>query len=511
MNGARGMVAAGHPVSARAGADVLRAGGNAVDAALAAMLAALSCEPLLTGLGAGGYMLVVGVDGPPVLLDFFVSAPGRGGAGAPAVPRAALEPVEISFAGDALQTFHVGVASAGTYGFPAGVCEAARRFGTVALPELVAPAARLAREGVVLTPVQASIIEILAPIVTSTEEARELFAPGGRLVRAGDTLRQPELGDALERLGADGAAPFYTGDIAATIVGWLQARGAAVSAADLAGYEVVAREPLHVAYRGREVLTNPPPSPGGLLLARALAQLDAIESPPPVTAIVDAMQAAQDERNDAFLAGLGEPGFAARFLASSSDGSSSDGSSGGGSRLGSTTHVAALDADGGACSVTCSNGSASGVIVPGTGVHLNNMLGESDLNPTGFHRHPPGARMPSMMSPTVLLREGLPELALGSAGSNRIRSAVLQTIVRSVDEGLAAQAAVDAPRAHYEDGIVYAEPGIDVAALAGSGRTVHPFRARNLFFGGAQAVARAQDGTVSGGGDPRRGGASALA
>jgi gamma-glutamyltranspeptidase/glutathione hydrolase len=506
VNAARAVVAAGHPVSARAGADVLRAGGNAVDAALGAMLAALTCEPLLTGLGAGGYMLVAGVGGSdvkPVLLDFFVEAPGRAGVD-PQRPAAPLDPVQISF-GDAVQTFHVGVASAGTYGFPAGVQEAATRFGTVALDELTAPAAALARDGVVLGRQQAHIVAILSAIVTSTPEAAALFAPHGRLIGAEDRLRQPELGDALERLGADGAAPFYTGDIAARVVAWLGDRGGLVSADDLAAYSVISREPLRVTYRGREVLTNPPPAPGGLLLAHALRALDAAPSPPPVTAIVDAMALAQDARTPAFLAGLHEPGFAARFLGAGAEGAVHAPA---GSRLGSTTHIAALDASGGACSVTCSNGSASGVIVPGTGIHLNNMLGESDLNPEGFHRHPPGRRMPSMMSPTVLMRGGVAELAVGSAGSNRIRSAILQTIVRCVDEGLTAQAAVDAPRVHYESGIVDAEPGVDIAALAQAGHTVRAFRERNLFFGGVQAVERDPEGAITGGGDPRRGGAA---
>ena len=168
--------------------------------------------------------------------------------------------------------------------------------------------------------------------------------------------------------------------------------------------------------------------------------------------------------------------------------------------------------------MTCSAGSASGVIVPGTGVHLNNMLGEQDLNPLGFHRHPPGRRMPSMMSPTVVLGRGPthpPELAVGSAGSNRIRSAVLQTIVRCVDDGMNAQDAIDAPRLHYENEIVYAEPGIDVDALERAGWTVSRFRDRNLFFGGAQAVMRGDatgfaGGQFSGGGDPRRGGAAVV-
>jgi gamma-glutamyltranspeptidase/glutathione hydrolase len=206
------------------------------------------------------------------------------------------------------------------------------------------------------------------------------------------------------------------------------------------------------------------------------------------------MRAAERERTPAFLAGLAEPGFAARFA----------------SRLGSTTHVSALDADGWACSVTCSNGEGSGLVVPGTGVHLNNMMGEEDLSPLGWFGHPPGRRLPTMMAPTVVMAGGRPQLVLGSAGSNRIRSALLQVIVNAVDHGMDAGAAVQAPRIHGEAGRVYAEPGADLAALEGAGEAVARFRARNLFFGGCQAVERNPvTGALSGGGDPRRGGAVA--
>jgi gamma-glutamyltranspeptidase / glutathione hydrolase len=488
-----GVVAAGHPRSAQAGAEALRAGGNAVDAALAAMLTAFSCEPLLTSLGAGGYMLVVDPAGKPVLLDFFVEAPGRG---ADAGARAELVPVSVSF-GDAIQVFNIGPASVGTYGMAAGLSEASSRFGRIPLADLVAPAARLAREGVEMNVPQAYVIEILAGIATSTPECAALFAPEGRVVRAGEVVRQPELADALERLGAEGPAPFYRGDIAAAIAEWLGARGGIVSASDLAAYSVVDREPIRVSYRGREVVTNPPPSAGGLLIAHALALLDASAAVPGLVQVVETMERTQSERTPEFLAGLDDPEFVRRFLARRAP-------------LGSTTHVAVLDREGWACSVTSSNGSCSGVIVPGTGVHLNNMLGEQDLNPLGFHRHPPGRRLPSMMSPTVVLRDGAPELVLGSAGSNRIRSAILQTIIRVVDEDMPAGEAVQAPRVHFEDGVVYAEPGIDAAALERGGRAIGRFRELNLFFGGVQAAARDREGRFSGGGDPRRGGAAVM-
>jgi gamma-glutamyltranspeptidase / glutathione hydrolase len=486
-----GVVAAGHPLTARRGADVLRDGGNAVDAALGAMLVSFACEPLLTGLGAGGYMLVVAPDGAPALLDFFVEAPGRG---ADPGARSELVPIDVSF-GDAQQIFNIGAASVGTYGVPAGLCEASARFGRFALADLVAPAARLARDGVELNPQQAYVVEILAGIVTATPECRELFAPDGRVLRAGEQIRQPELADALERLGAEGSGPFYSGDIAAAIADWVGSRGGLVTAEDLAAYDVVDRAPIRVPYRGREVLTNPPPSAGGILIARALALLDGQPGPPRVDTIVAVMQQTQNERTPEFLEGLDDPEFVQRFL-------------GGAGRLGSTTHIAVLDRDGWACSVTCSNGEGSAIVVPGTGMHLNNMLGEQDLNPLGFHRHPPGRRLPSMMAPTMALRDDVAELALGSAGSNRIRSAILQTIVRVVDEGVRAGDAVRAPRVHFEDDVVYAEPGIDTAALEAAGRTIARFRGINLFFGGVQAVERDRQGRFWGGGDPRRGGAA---
>ena len=486
-----GVIAAGHPLSAQAGADAMREGGNAVDCAIAAMLTAFACEPLLTSLGAGGYMLVVEPGNDPVVLDFFVEAPGRG---ADVTARAQLVPISVSFGG-AIQVFNIGPASVGTYGMAAGVCEASSRFGRMPLDELVRTGVKLARDGVELNEAQAYVIEILAGIVTSTPECAALFAPDGRVVRRGDIIRQPELADALERLGSEGAAPFFTGDIAGAIVEWLAERGGIVTAEDLASYEVVDRTPIRVPYRGREVVTNPPPSAGGILLAHALALLGDTPGTPELTQVVDTMERTQAERTPEFIEGLDDPEFVKRFLARRSP-------------LGSTTHVAVLDRDGWACSVTCSNGSCSGVVVPGTGVHLNNMLGEQDLNPLGFHRHPPGRRMPSMMSPTAVLREGAPELVLGSAGSNRIRSAILQTIIRVIDDGLAAGDAVRAPRVHFEDGVVYAEPGIDTGALESAGVAIGRFRELNLFFGGVQAVARDRHGRFSGGGDPRRGGAA---
>lgn len=484
----RGVVAAGHAVSAEAGAAVLREGGNAVDAAVATCLASWVAEPLLTGPGAGGFLLVAGAGEAPTLLDFFVAAPSGG-------DRAPLRPVEVSF-GDAVQLFHVGASSVGVFGTPAGLETAARRWGRLPLEALAAPAVRLARRGVPLNGAQAYVFEILERILVSTPEAASAFAPSGRALRAGESFRSDALAETIERFGVEGAEPFYRGDLAAAAVACVQGGGGTLSATDLAGYGAVAREPARMTYRGRDVVTNPPPSAGGALLALALGRLDAAAGPPTAADLVAAMSVAQAARTEDFDTGLAEPGFLERFLAA---------------QLGSTTHVAVIDADGRACSVTCTNGEGSGLVVPGTGIHLNNVMGEEDLSPLGFFSAPPGRRMPSMMAPTVVLAEGRDvELALGSAGSNRIRSAILQTIVGVVDHGLDARAAVGAPRLHLEGDVLYCEPGLDLGDAA-DGRRIAPFRARNLFFGGVQAVERdPADGRLTGAGDPRRGGAAVV-
>jgi gamma-glutamyltranspeptidase/glutathione hydrolase len=488
-----GVVAAGHPLTAQAGAEVLRAGGNAVDAAVGAMLMSFAAEPLLTGLGAGGHMLIAGAGEEPVLLDFFVQAPARREDGG----EVELEAVDVSF-GDAVQVFYIGPASCGVYGTPAGVCAAVERWGTMPLYALAAPAARAAREGVRLNAGQSYVAEILADLLTSTPECAALWAPAGSVLREGELLRNPELGDALDRLGADGAEPFYRGDVARAVCDWLGARGGSLGAAELASYRAIEREPVRVSYRDRTVLTNPPPSAGGTLLAYSLALLDRGSPPPPLQEVIAAMESAQAERTPEFVEGLAQDGFLERFLQA---------------RLGSTTHISVLDSQGRACSVTCTNGEGSGVVVPGTGIHVNNVMGEEDLNPLGFHRHPAGRRMPSMMAPAVVLGDdGAVELVLGSAGSNRIRSAILQTIVGVVDHGLGARAAVDAPRAHVESGIVYHEPGLDLRALREHDpeREIVRFHSLNLFFGGVQAVHSA-DGRMTGAGDPRRGGVAVSA
>lgn len=500
----KGVVAAGHPLSAEAGAEVLREGGNAVDAAVSAVLASFAVESPLTGFGAGGHMMVHG-GGETTLIDFFVAAPGLD-----EIERTTeLVPVPVRFDAETTQTFYVGPASCGVPGTAAGLAHAVERFGTMPLSSLVGSGIRLAREGAPVNRQQAYILEILAPIHEQMSGTRELYAPQGRRLGEGDRFAFPELAEALERYGDEGAEPFYKGETARRISDFVVGNGGYVGPGDLASYAAIERKPIDTAFRGTEVLTNPPPSSGGILIAYCLGLLERLGPRSGPEQLVAAMEAANSRRDLAFAESLYEEGMGAGFLDPIGlDLAAAD-------LLGSTTHISVLDADGNCASVTCSNGSGSGVLVPGTGVILNNMLGEEDLNPAGFHLIAPGRRVPSMMAPTVVLRDGEIVLALGSAGSNRIRSAILQTVVRAIEQGFPVDAAVVAPRLHFEQGLVQTEPGIDGLALErieARGVPVARRPAINLFFGGVQAVARdPRTGELSGGGDPRRGGAVAYA
>lgn len=502
----RGVVAAGHPLTAEAGASILRAGGNAVDAAVAAVMASFSLESALTGLGAGGFMMVKAPGSDPVLIDFFVAAPGHGGY----ERTSELEPVPVHFDARTTQIFNAGAASCAVPGAAAGLSAALDRFGSMDLVDLIGPGVEYARDGAPLNRQQAYVLKILEPIYTATPAAREIYAPEGHILGEGESFRYPDLAEALERYAAEGSAAIYGGGTAAAVESYVRDRGGVLSAEDLAAYEAIERRPVAAGFEGFEILTNPPPSAGGILIAYSLALLERLGAWGPLE-VTRVMEAANRARGAGFAENLTTEGFSEAFLAPEALARAT----GGDDRLGSTTHLSTMDDDGMCASVTCSNGTGSGMVVPGTGIHLNNMLGEEDLNPLGFHRARPGSRVSSMMAPTLVQSEGEVVAGLGSAGSNRIRSAVLQTSINLLARGMTPQEAVDAPRIHLEAGVLQAEPGIDrdtLGVLMDEGQEIFRWKEKNLFFGGVQVVTRnLETGELAGGGDPRRGGAVAHA
>lgn len=520
MSAHRGAVAAGHPETAAAACEILADGGNAFDAVLAAMATATVSEPLLCSLGGGGFLMAQRAGQEAVLYDFFAETPRH----PPTDPDTLdFRAIEVDF-GPATQEFHVGVGAMAVPGAVRGLCTVHRDLATRPLAQLVRPAVRLGREGVVLRDFDAYAGRVLAPILSASPDLAAIFRRrDGTPMAPGDRLLQPELSDTLEQLGDQGDRPFYEGEHAERLAALAAERGGLVDAEALGAYRVVKRVPLARDYRGAQVLTNPPPSSGGLLIAFALELLAAVEPlpaagmPEHLRVLAHAMALTNQARVEAELhvsedaaaesaavARLFDPELLARYREALLERPHT---------ARGTTHISVVDAAGNVAATTLSNGEGCGVTLPGTGIHLNNMLGEEDLHPAGFHRWPPATRIASMMAPSLIRLADGGVAALGSGGSNRIRTALLQVIGNLVDHAMPVAEAVAAPRIHVERGLVNVEPGYGedaLAAAAAAGGHLKRWPEANMFFGGVHAVHSTAGGVLSAAGDPRRGGSTQM-
>jgi gamma-glutamyltranspeptidase/glutathione hydrolase len=506
-----GVVAAGHEATAGAGAEILRAGGTAIDAAIAAAFAGCVVEQPIFGFGGGGFMLVHDAAArSETLLDFFIAMPGKGldAEGRSVSP---LVPTPVDFGGT-IQMFRAGSSSVGVPGFVLGLCEAHRRWATMSLADLVDPARHLARDGFPITRQQEYLFTILEPMLSVTPRHRALFYRGDEPLRDGELSGNRDIVVTLDAIAERGAEDFYRGGFAERLVAEMAALGGWITAEDLATYSAVERQPVRITYRDVEFVSNPPPSSGGSLLAYALRLLGEFDLSRETTGpdhhlrhIIEAMIATNAARAAHLSPHGGSEDALERLLAEELILQDRRQMS---SRLGNTSHISTLDSQGNAVSLTGSNGEGSGLLWPGTGISLNNMLGEEDLVPEGVV-YPAGERLTSMMAPSLLLRGGRPVLTLGSAGSIRIRGAILQVIANVVDRRMELQEAVDAPRVHVEGDTVELEPGLEpdvVERLTAAGYRVRLWKERNLYFGGVQAAAELDAGHRTGAGDPRRGG-----
>ena len=479
-------MAAGSTGAVDAASDVLRAGGNAVDAAVAAAFAATVCEPGLGSLAGGGFLMVRTAGGEEVLHDFFVNAPGLGHAFR---PQPMLDTVTIRFGG-ADQVFHVGVGSVAVPGTLDGLLHAQSTHGLLLIGDVVEPARRLAADGWMVEPTQELVLTLLREILRLTPECWATYSNHGSPAGVGDVLTNPPLARTLTIIATGRVRRFSDLPGVVTLLGEVADARAALTRADLKAYRSAEREPLRATHRGAVLATNPLPAFGGPILAEAtrlLGEQGAVEDDAAGTRrLIEALRGATDREKQV------------RRTAPAS--------------VKGTTHVSVVDGDGGLASLTQSNGSCSGVMLPDSGVHLNNVMGEEDLHPDGLHTAVPGQRIGSMMAPSLLDLPDGRTVALGSGGSERIRSALLSVIVGLVDRGRHAEGAVEAPRRHWDGRGVQAEPPLpaDVAATLAELGPVSEWTGRHLYFGGAHVVVRYPDGTVEAHGDSRRGGASAI-
>jgi len=452
-------VAAGHPATVEAGVEILGDGGTAADAAVAASLASCVAETVMTGLLGGGHGIYFDAGtGRARNLDCFVAVPGVGDE-----PKSTeLLELDIVF-GNASVHYSVGIASCGVPGLPAGLAALHAEHGRLRWPRLVEPALRLAKTGVDFPPAHAACLAMLEPVMTMNEGAR-IYAPAGTLLPAGARLEQPGLVAALELVAGEGPESAYTGTLAAALLELMEEREGLVTRADLEGYEARWSDPVEVTFAGTRVQTR--------------------------TGLSDLVQ---------LLAGLPrlrgiEPAERALTLTRSLDGRDGEGH---------TTNLAVVDSDGSACVLTTSLGLGSGDFVHGYDLHLNSMLGETDLIRGPLE---PGARMGSMMAPTIALDGEGVALAAGAAGGTRLRSAMLQVVSGVLDEGLPVEEAVIRQRLHPADGLVNLEDGFEpevAATLVDAGYEVRVWDTRHHYFGGVSAVTR-----TGCAGDPRRSGAA---
>ncbi|MFQ5345948.1 MAG: gamma-glutamyltransferase family protein, partial [Mariprofundus sp.] len=517
-----------------AGAAILEAGGNAVDAAIAAVSTSFCAEPVLTGAGGGGFMLIAEPRQSPLLYDGFARMPGyikHHGNKQPGFltsgSSTALKAVPIDF-GDTVQTFHIGQASVGTPSLLAMLFEAHRQHGKIPLREVLEPGIETARNGIRLNRLQASFIQLLQPILGDSESCKSLHAPAGSLLAEGDLFRNPDLANTLEMLAIDGIDEMYHGDMARAIVSACLPHGL-LGMDDMRMQQVNIRKPLSTAIFGGTLLTNPPPSSGGLLMAFAASLLDQLtihdktaNTPWPVL-VAETLRATSHMRCQGLDARIHESSIETEILNNrilhhqvddilrKLGGNAQNKNHEASSRLGSTTHISIVDKDGMAVSLTTSNGEGSGIVVPGTGIHLNNMLGEEDINPLGFHALPAGTTLSSMMAPSVFMKNGRPAVVLGSGGSNRLRGAILQVLMRHLLLGQHIEEAVHAPRLHNENDRLDFEPDFlssqEQAQLMQLGWKLNPWQQQSVYFGGVHAISCNINGQLHGGGDPRRGGA----
>ncbi|MGA1205802.1 MAG: gamma-glutamyltransferase [Opitutales bacterium] len=516
--GNRYVISAGHPVTADAGRHAMECGGNAYDALLSGWLASCLAEPVLTSPGGGGFAMVAPASRKPRLYDFFTQTPRR------ANPEGHTYPLEADF-GTTRQVFHLGAGSVATPGCVSGILAIHSELGRLPFSECAAPARHLARDGLSLTGHAATLLDVVSNLYLATPESTALFKSRENstgCLREGEIYHNQDFITFLEMLEAEGERWFYKGDVGRIIGDYCRDNGGHLTRDDFIHYRTQIREPLAIRRNGATVWLNPPPSMGGTLVAiglllsnhapgtvypfnqasdwvdwiRPLRTMSSMRTPegigtmdPDDRRILHEMLLKWPRLEEA--AGELFPGAIDHL------------------RTTGTTQISIMDAEGNEVSMTTSNGSGSAIIPAGTGFMLNNMLGEEDLQPAGLHTWKPDQRLSSMMTPAIAHLGDGSRVATGSGGSNRIRSTILQILRHLIDRRSSLKEAVEAPRLHWEGGILHAEEGAmdllqPLAAHLPWEFVTHPVP--NLFFGGAHSVHGSPGGFFHGIGDPRRGG-----
>jgi gamma-glutamyltranspeptidase/glutathione hydrolase len=530
-----GMVVSAQHEASAAGLDILKSGGNAVDAAVAVGYALAVVDPCCGNIGGGGFMLIHRAVGGDVFVNFRETAPA-----------AAAATMYLDTGGNPIREASLyGYRAVATPGTVSGLDFALTRYGSLGRDKVMAPAIALARDGFVLGEADAAIIAHAAVHLAADPEAARIYLhPDGTAYKSGERLKQPDLAATLERITAHGPDGFYRGPVAAALAAASAAHGGILTAADLAAYAASELPGLGCAYRGYRIVSAPPPSSGGTTLCEMLDIVSGwdmgaagFQSPRAVHLTVEAMRRGFFDRNSV----LGDPDFVANPVAhllsaehaakiragidpDKAIASTALGSVTAPDEKPQTTHYSVVDTEGNAVAVTYTvNGNfGSAVVAPGTGFLLNNEMDDFAVKPGTANMFglvqgdanaiAPRKRPLSSMTPTIVEKDGRPVFVLGSPGGPRIITAVLETLMNLVDFGLSPDAAVAASRFHHQylpDTVFYEANGLPPATLSALAAMGHSFK-EQAPWGAVELIAIGSDGTLTGINDPRRPAGAAL-
>ncbi|MGZ5413821.1 MAG: gamma-glutamyltransferase [Aeromicrobium sp.] len=482
-------IAAPNEAAADAGERIAAAGGNAIDAALAASLVTMVNEVGIVSLSSGAFITVQPPDGSaPQTVDGWIDMPGRSqqlGGGT--------WDVHTDYGGGVTVT--IGPGSVGAHGSIAAFGEAHRRWGTIPWRELVAPALHVARAGFRLSAASRYYLEYVHDDIFGWDSVSRAAVHDAEGDITTGHIVMPDLSDSLEQIALHGPEAIYTGDLGRRLADAIVERGGIVGRDDLAAYEAVTRPSLITRVGEWTLGTNPPPSVGGVCVAAMLRLLDGRPhgdwTDEDVSHLIEVQRAVLGHRLAVFDTTDDLEADAAAFLAQIDTDHLAVLESG------STAHVSATDSDGGACSVTVSSGYSSGMVASGTGIWLNNCLGEPELNAHGLHGLAPGTRLLSNMAPTVGHHTNGAALAIGSPGADRITTAIVQALAGFLGGELSLQMAVNHPRVHVHRAWTPREEIKRETDLT-------------MYFGGVAATLREPGGHMIAAADPRRDGAVRL-
>ncbi len=499
-------IAAGSQISAAAGAKIADQGGNAVDAALAAALVSMCTDVGVMAPGASGFIAVWPLGKPPIVIDAYAEMPGRGLESAKVGQGA----TEVFFDYGGRMSNIVGYGSVATPGIFAGLGMASEQYGILPWSKVVVPAIDWAEQGFPLTGGAAEYLRYTHDAIFSwhPQSYQTLHHRDGSLLQSGEIVHVPGLADSLRLIADQGVETFYTGEIGDRIATEIQANGGLLTHEDLAAYSAIARSPLNLRFGEWNVVTNPPPAIGGACLA---AMLLLHENHPCrqweetcVQQLIEIQSAVLAQRSQHLDGAQDLSAAVTELLALAREDKLQSLI-----KSPSTIHISAVDSDGLACSISASAGYGSGAMIEGTGLWLNNSLGEIDLHPHGIEALPPGTRLSSNMAPTLARRADGAVLAIGSPGASRITTAIAQVMLHFIQRGLSLSEAVTFPRLHVEviEKVlrIAFEPGLQVPHL--SGFSLYPFPTPSMYFGGVQAALwEPETGLLAAAADPRRAG-----